>query len=93
QAWAVWQDCLAVEAFAGSEEAQAVQGVLLAYAEGPEAVQAAVKKHTCLQFLDNAFARAAKTLPVGDCRAQAALFDDKMGRSKAPEVGEEEDLT
>lgn len=92
QAWASYQDALAVDAFASSDEAFAAEAVLGAYRGGDAAaVAAAVKAHHAFGHLDSQLARLAKRLPQGaDLGRMAAQLGGQAGGG---EEDAEEDLT
>jgi len=96
QAWATYQDALAVTKFSSSDEAFAAEAVIEAYGEGVDtAVKDAVKFHHAFSHLDNCVARLAKKLPAGDVVAMSEVLGGH-GRQAGFTSGDghaEEDLT
>lgn len=77
EAWQVFQDALAVDAFSGSEEAFAADALFLAYAGGAaDAVRGTVQSKAPFRQLDAALGRLATKLPFGDFEAQARAAKD-----------------
>ncbi|KAL6771486.1 SNAPG1 [Auxenochlorella protothecoides x Auxenochlorella symbiontica] len=95
EAWAVYQDALAVSAFCTSNEAFAAEALFDAYRTAfPAAVAAAVSGNQAFLHLDNQLARLAKKLGEGPVAEIEAALPGGGGppRLQAAEAGEE-DLT
>jgi hypothetical protein len=80
-AWAAYQDAMAVDAFAASEEAFAADALFSAYASGGggEAVRAVVSSKPIFRHLDTAMGKLALKLPAGEFEPQAREISALMG--------------
>ncbi|KXZ43559.1 SNAPG1 protein [Gonium pectorale] len=92
RAWASFQDAMAVEAFAASEEAFAADALFEAYRENdPDAVARVVASKPLFKHLDHAVGRLAARLPnpASRLRRMARKLDKLMAAAAGDGEGEE----
>ncbi|KAJ9532770.1 hypothetical protein QJQ45_010880 [Haematococcus lacustris] len=92
EAWMVFQDALAIDAFVSSEEAFAADALFSAYRSGEEdEVQRVVKSKSVFKQLENQVARLAMKLPQGRMDKLSRRLNRAMGSPEEEGRGEGEE--